>query len=49
MKKYEVFIRGENFLLNIDGNAGRSAFYTTRFVEAQMIRSGGERCVFAAQ
>jgi hypothetical protein len=35
LKKYRVFIRGENFLLKVDGTAGKVGFYTTRFVEAR--------------
>ncbi len=35
LKKFKVFVRGENFLMNIDGVERRYGFYTTRFVEAQ--------------
>ena len=35
MKKYKVFVRGQNFLLNLDGKRQQLGFYTTRFVEAQ--------------
>ena len=35
MKKYKVFVRGENFLLNFDGVNQKFGFYTTRFVEAE--------------
>ena len=34
MKKYRVFIRGENFLMDLDGAPQKLGFYTTRFVEA---------------
>lgn len=34
MNHYRVFLRGENFLLNVDGKPERSGFYTTRFVQA---------------
>ena len=34
MKKYRVFVRGENFLMNCDGVNQIFGFYTTRFVEA---------------
>jgi CO dehydrogenase/acetyl-CoA synthase gamma subunit (corrinoid Fe-S protein) len=34
MKKYRVLIRGENFLINLDGVNQKVGFYTTRFVEA---------------
>ena len=34
MKKYRVFVCGQNFLLNLDGKAKKVGFYTTRFVEA---------------
>jgi len=35
MKKFRVFIRGENFLINLDGIEQKLGFYTTRYVEAQ--------------
>ncbi|HET6891788.1 MAG TPA: hypothetical protein VFH31_11850, partial [Pyrinomonadaceae bacterium] len=35
MKKYKVFVRGDNFLINLDGVNQKMGFYTTRFVEAQ--------------
>lgn len=35
MKKYKVFVRGENFLFNLDGVNQKMGFYTTRFVEAE--------------
>ena len=35
MKKYKVFVRGENFLINLDGANQKMGFYTTRFVEAE--------------
>lgn len=34
-KKYKVLVRGENFLLNVDGKNQKLGFYTTRFLEAQ--------------
>ena len=34
MKKFRVFVRGENFRLNLEGAVKRYGFYTTRFVEA---------------
>ena len=34
MKKFRVLLRGENFLLNYEGEVKRHGFYTTRFVEA---------------
>lgn len=34
MKKFRVFIRGENFLINLDGVEQKLGFYTTRYVEA---------------
>jgi hypothetical protein len=34
MRKFRVFIRGEHFLLNLDGERRKVGFYTTRFVEA---------------
>lgn len=35
MKKYKVFVRGENFLISLDGVNQKMGFYTTRFVEAE--------------
>lgn len=35
MKNYKVFVRGENFLINLDGVNQKMGFYTTRFVEAE--------------
>jgi hypothetical protein len=35
MYKYKVLLRGQNFLLNLEGKRERVGFYTTRFVEAQ--------------
>ena len=35
MKKYRVFVRGENFLMNLDGVNQVLGFYTTLFVEAE--------------
>lgn len=35
MKKYKVFARGKNFLINLDGVNQKVGFYTTRFVKAE--------------
>ena len=35
MKKYKASIRGENFLLNLEGELRKYGFFTTRFVEAR--------------
>ena len=35
MEHYRVFLRGENFILDADGEAVSFGFYTTRFVEAE--------------
>ena len=35
MKKYKVFVRGQNFLINLDGVNQKMGFYTTRFIEAE--------------
>jgi len=35
MKKYKALIRGENFLMKIDGDEQKLGFYTTVFVEAK--------------
>ena len=34
MKKYRVFVRGENFLMNFDNKDQKVGFYTTVFIEA---------------
>ena len=34
MKKFRVFVRGENFLINLDDLEKKLGFYTTRYVEA---------------
>ena len=34
MKQYRVLLKGENFLLNNEGEIKRMGFYTTRFVDA---------------
>lgn len=34
MKKFEVCIRGKNFLINIDGQCRKREFYAVRCVEA---------------
>lgn len=35
MKRFEVRVRGENLLLNIDGEHRRCTFSTTRYVQAE--------------
>jgi hypothetical protein len=35
VKKYRVLVRGENFLMTLDGEDQKLGFYTTVFVEAQ--------------
>lgn len=35
MKKFRVFVRGENFLINLDDVEQKLGFYTTRYVEAR--------------
>ena len=35
MKKYKVLVRGENFLINLEGKDQKLSFYTTAFVEGQ--------------
>lgn len=34
MKKYKLLVRGENFLMNVDGEDQKLGFYATAFVEA---------------
>jgi len=45
MNKYKVFIRSENFLLDLDGNPRKVGFYATRFVEAQNKHEAEENAV----
>jgi hypothetical protein len=45
MKKYKVFVRGQNFLLNLDGKAEKVGFYTTRFVEAKDDQEAEENAI----
>lgn len=35
MKKYRLFVRGENFLFELDDEERRLGFYTTVFIEAE--------------
>jgi hypothetical protein len=35
MKKYKVLVRGENFLINLEGEDQKCGFYTTAFVEGK--------------
>src|SRR6266542_154074 len=35
MKKYSVLVRGENFLIKVEGEDQKLGFYTTAFVEAK--------------
>ena len=44
MKKYKLFIHGENFLLNLD-QSQKHGFYTTRFVEAENEGEAEEKAV----
>ena len=44
-KKYKVLVRGENFLLNVDGKNQKLGFYTTRFVEAQKEEGAEEMAI----
>ena len=34
MKKFRVFLRGENFLMKVEDGSRRLGFHTTRFIEA---------------
>ena len=34
MTYYRVFLRGENFVLDVEGKPTKMGFYTTRFVQA---------------
>jgi hypothetical protein len=41
MNHYRVFMKGQNFLLNVNGTPKRLGFFTTRFVQANN-RDGAE-------
>ena len=45
MKKYKTFVRGENFLINIDGKEQKHGFYTTIFVEAKDEEDAEQRSI----
>ena len=45
MKKYKVLVRGENFLMNVDGEDQKLGFYTTAFVEAQDEEEAEQRAI----
>ena len=45
MKKYKTFVRGENFLIDIDGNEKKLGFYTTIFVEAKDEEDAEQRSI----
>ena len=45
MKKYKILIRGENFLINLDGKGQKFGFYTTAFVEGQDEEQAEQRAI----
>jgi hypothetical protein len=45
MKKYKVLVRGQNFLLNLNGEDQRLGFYTTVFVEGENEEEAEERAI----
>ncbi len=45
MGDFSVFVRGENFLTDVDGVAQRVGFFTTCHVEAVSAELAGERAV----
>jgi hypothetical protein len=45
MKKYQVFVRGENFLMRFGEHEQKLGFYTTVFVEAQDSQSAEMQAV----
>jgi hypothetical protein len=47
MKKYKVFVRGQNCLVKLDGKAEKVGFYTTRFVEAKDDNEAEEKAIAA--
>ncbi|HEX8198224.1 MAG TPA: hypothetical protein VF571_18665 [Pyrinomonadaceae bacterium] len=42
---YRVFLNGQNFLINFDGEIKKVGFYTTRFVEADSMEKAEESAV----
>ncbi len=47
MKKFSVFLRGENFFILVDDVPQRTGFYTTRYVEAKDEAEAEQRAVDA--
>jgi hypothetical protein len=45
MKKYKTLIRGENFLINVDGKKQQLGFYTTVLVEAKDEEDAEQRSI----
>ena len=45
MKKYSVLVRGENFLIKVEGEAQKLGFYTTAFVEAKDADEASKKAV----
>ena len=45
MKKYKVLIRGENFLINLEGEDQKFGFCTTAFIEAQDEEQAEQRAI----
>jgi hypothetical protein len=45
MGKYKVLVRGQNFLLKVDGKVQKLGFYTTRFVEGDGTREAEQRAI----
>lgn len=42
---YRVFLNGQNFLINFDGEIKKVGFYTTRFVEADSMEKAEENAI----
>ena len=47
LNKYKVLVRGQNFLLNVDGSVGKFGFFTTRFAEADTPAQAEETAILA--
>jgi hypothetical protein len=45
MKKYRLLIRGENFLINLEGTDQKFGFYTTAFVEGRDEEQAEQRAI----
>ena len=45
MDRYKVLLRGDNFLLNLDGEHGKFGFYATRIVKSASLEEAEKNAV----